>query len=150
MKYDFTFYNPTRIHFGREAMAHLPEELAAFGENVLLLYGKGAIKRIGLYDEVIRVLSDCGKRVIELGGIKPNPSYAQVLEGARLVREHKIDLILAVGGGSVIDCAKAISVTAYCRGDAWEKYWVQQMPLANKIVPVGAVLTLAGTGSGAS
>ena len=81
MKYDFTFYNPTRIHFGREAMKKLPEELGQFGKNILLLYGKGAIKRIGLYDEVVGVLSACQKNVTELGGIKPNPSYAQVLEG---------------------------------------------------------------------
>ena len=113
MKYDFTFYNPTRIHFGKNAMEHLPEELANFGDSVLLLYGKNAIKKMGLYDEVIKILNACGKKVTELGGIKPNPSYSQVLEGARLVRENKVDLILAVWGGSVIDCAKAISVSAY-------------------------------------
>ena len=96
MIYDFTFFNPTRVHFGKTAMEHLPEELANFGENVLLLYGKNAIKKIGLYDEVIAILNASGKKVTELGGIKPNPSYAQVLEGARLVREHKVDLILAV------------------------------------------------------
>lgn len=147
MKYDFTFYNPTRIHFGREAMKKLPEELAQFGKNILLLYGKGAIKRIGLYDEVVGVLADCQKNVTELGGIKPNPSYAQVLEGARLIRENKIDLILAVGGGSVVDCAKAIAVSAYCEGDPWQKYWVDFKPLDNPIVPVGAILTMVGTGS---
>ena len=147
MKYDFTFYNPTRIHFGKQAMEKLPEELALFGENILLLYGKGAIKRIGLYDTVMTALVGCGKRVTELGGIKPNPSYAQVLEGARLVRENKIDLILAVGGGSVIDCAKAISVAAYCPTDPWQKYWVDFLPLDNPVVPVGSILTMVGTGS---
>lgn len=147
MKYDFTFYNPTRIHFGREAMKKLPEELGQFGKNILLLYGKGAIKRIGLYDEVVGVLSACQKNVTELGGIKPNPSYAQVLEGARLIRENEIDLILAVGGGSVVDCAKAIAVSAYCEGDPWQKYWVDFKPLDNPVVPVGAILTMVGTGS---
>ena len=147
MKYDFTFYNPTRIHFGKKAMEQLPKELADFGDNVLLLYGKGAIKKIGLYEEVVECLRACGKTITELGGIKPNPSYSQVLEGARLVRENDIDLILAVGGGSVIDCAKAISVSAYAKEDPWQKYWVEFKPLDNKIVPVGSILTMVGTGS---
>ena len=128
MKYDFTFYNPTRIHFGKESMSKLPEELRMFGNKVLLLYGKSSIKKIGLYDKVVAILKDCGKSVTELGGIKPNPSYSQVLEGARLVRENNIDLILAVGGGSVVDCAKAISVSAYTDGDPWQKYWVEFKP----------------------
>ena len=147
MKYDFTFYNPTRIHFGKNAMEHLPEELANFGDSVLLLYGKNAIKKIGLYDEVIKILNACGKKVTELGGIKPNPSYSQVLEGARLVRENKVDLILAVGGGSVVDCAKAISVSAYAEGDPWQKYWIEFQPLDSEIVPVASILTMVGTGS---
>lgn len=147
MKYDFTFYNPTRIHFGKNAMEHLTEELANFGDSVLLLYGKNAIKKIGLYDEVIKILNACGKRVTELGGIKPNPSYSQVLEGARLVRENKVDLILAVGGGSVVDCAKAISVSAYTEGDPWQKYWVEFQPLDSEVVPVASILTMVGTGS---
>lgn len=147
MKYDFTFYNPTRIHFGKSAMERLPEELANFGDNILLLYGKNAIKKIGLYDEVIKILNTCGKKVTELGGIKPNPSYSQVLEGARLVRENKVDLILAVGGGSVVDCAKAISVSAYTEGDPWQKYWVDFRPLDSEVVPVASILTMVGTGS---
>ena len=147
MKYDFTFYNPTRIHFGKNAIEHLPEELANFGDSVLLLYGKSAIKKIGLYDEVIKILNTYGKKVTELGGIKPNPSYSQVLEGARLVRENKVDLILAVGGGSVVDCAKAISVSAYTEGDPWQKYWVEFQPLDSKVVPVASILTMVGTGS---
>lgn len=147
MKYDFTFYNPTRIHFGKTAMEQLPKELSGFGERVLLLYGKNAIRRIGLYDRVVSCLLASGKRITELGGIKPNPSYEQVLEGARLVRENQIDLILAVGGGSVIDCAKAISVSAYCDEDPWQKYWVDFKPLDHSVVPVGAILTMVGTGS---
>ena len=117
MLHDFSFYNPTKIHFGKSAMEHLPSELSCYGQNVLLLYGKGSIKKIGLYDKVIKILKDCDKNVTELSGIKPNPSYSQVLEGARLCSENAIDLILAVGGGSVIDCAKAISVSAYTKGD---------------------------------
>ena len=94
MKFDFTYYNPTRIHFGRNAMQKLTEELSDFGSNILLLYGKNSIKKIGLYDEVVKTLTVCGKNVTELSRIKPNPSYAQVLEGARLVRENNIDLAL--------------------------------------------------------
>lgn len=87
------------------------------------------------------------KTVFELSGIKPNPSYSQLLEGAKIVRENNIDLILAMGGGSVIDCSKGISVSAYCEGDPWEKYWVNGENVTNKIVPVGSILTMAGTGS---
>ncbi len=147
MEFDFTFHNPTRVHFGKTALAHLKDELAHYGETVLLMYGKGAIKRIGLYNQVIEHLKAAGKRVIELPGIKPNPSYAQLQEGVRLVREHQVDLILAVGGGSTIDCAKAISASAYCEKDPWTTYWIKGEPVANPIVPVGAILTMVGTGS---
>lgn len=147
MKYDFTYYNPTRVHFGKDALDKLEGELNRYGKGVLLLYGKGSIKKIGLYDRVREILSRAKKNVTELSGIKPNPSYSQVLEGARLVRENNIDLILAVGGGSVIDCAKAISASAFCESDPWQKYWVDFRPLDNEVVPIGAVLTMAGTGS---
>lgn len=147
MLHDFTYYNPTKIHFGRDSMKKLPDELKNYGQNVLLLYGKSSIKKIGLYDEVIRILKECGKNVTELSGIKPNPSYSQVLEGGRLVRENDVDLILAVGGGSTIDCAKAISVSAYAKGDPWQRYWINFEPIDNKIVPVASILTMTGTAS---
>ena len=147
MIYDFTFHNPTKIYFGRGAIDKLDSGLLNFGECVLLVYGKAAIKRIGLYDRVVSSLKACGKKIVELEGIKSNPTYAQVLEGARLVRENAVDLILAVGGGSVIDCAKAISASAYCEGDPWQKYWVDFAPLDNKTVPVASILTMAGTAS---
>jgi len=147
MIYDFTYYNPTKIYFGKDSMENLPTELNNYGKNILLLYGKNSIKKIGLYDKVTEVLKACGKNVVELSGIKPNPSYAQVLEGARLVRENKVDLILAVGGGSVIDCAKAISVSAYATGDPWQRYWIDFEAVDNEIVPVGTILTMTGTAS---
>ena len=147
MLHDFTYYNPTKIYFGKDAMNSLPSELNNYGKNVLLLYGKNSIKKIGLYDEVVKVLKECGKNVVELAGIKPNPAYSQVLEGAKLVREYKIDLILAVGGGSVIDCAKAISVSAYAKGDPWQRYWIDFEEVDNEIVPVGTILTMTGTAS---
>ncbi len=147
MFYDFTYHNPTKIYFGRTALDNLSSELKNYGKNILLVYGKGAIKKIGLYDKVTDILKEAGKTVIELSGIKPNPSYAQLLEGARLVRENNVDLILAVGGGSTIDCSKGISASAYCEGDPWEKYWINKEPLSNKTVPIGAILTMAGTAS---
>lgn len=147
MQLDFTYENPTRVHFGRSALDHLPQELAGYGDTVLLVYGKNAIKRIGLYDRITAILRECGKTVVELPGIKSNPTYAQLLEGARLVRENRVDLILAVGGGSVIDCAKGISVSAYCEGDPWQRYWMDFEEVDNPLVPVGCVLTMAGTAS---
>ncbi|MBO7646818.1 MAG: iron-containing alcohol dehydrogenase [Bacteroidales bacterium] len=147
MNIDFTYQNPTRIHFGKSAMQYLPEELALYGKNVLLLYGRNSIKASGLYDTVMLDLQKAGKNVVELSGIKSNPTYAQVLQGAKLVREHKVDLILAVGGGSVIDCAKGISAAAYCTEDPWTLYWEHQAPLANPVVPIGTILTMTGTAS---
>lgn len=147
MKFDFQYYNPTKIYFGKTALENLPAELANYGDTVLLVYGKGSIKRSGLYDSVTQILKDAGKTVVELSGIKSNPTYAQLLEGAELVRQHQVDFILAVGGGSVIDCAKGISLSAYCKGDPWERYWINFEEVDNEIVPVGAILTMAGTGS---
>ncbi|MDO5537459.1 MAG: iron-containing alcohol dehydrogenase, partial [Desulfovibrionaceae bacterium] len=147
MQLDFTYYNPTRVHFGRSALDHLPEELANYGKTVLLVYGRGSVKKLGLYDKVIAMLKDAGKTVIEHPGIKSNPTYKQLLAGAALVREHKVDLILAMGGGSVIDCSKAISVSAWCEGEPWQRYWVNFEPVNNPIVPVGSILTMAGTAS---
>lgn len=144
---DFTYYNPTKIYFGKSSLENLETELKNYGKNVLLVYGKNSIKKIGLYDEVIKTLKRCGKNVIELAGINANPRYSQVLEGARLVRENDVDLILAVGGGSVIDCSKAISVSAYAKGDPWKRYWIDFEPVDNKLVPVGAILTMTGTAS---
>lgn len=147
MNIDFTYQNPTRIHFGRTAMNHLPNELALYGPNVLLIYGKNSIKKNGLYDQVMEQLNAAGKNVCELPGINSNPRYSQVLEGGRLVREHQIDLILAVGGGSVIDCAKGVAAAAYCEGDAWQKYWKNGEKVEGPVVPIGTILTMTGTAS---
>lgn len=147
MNLDFTYYNPTKIHFGKTALNDLKNELENYGETVLLVYGKNSVKKSGLYDSVLDTLHTAGKKVVELSGIKSNPTYVQMMEGARLVRENKVDLILAVGGGSVIDCAKGISISAYCNGDPWQRYWMNFEEVDNPIVPVGCVLTMAGTGS---
>lgn len=147
MNLDFTYQNPTTIHFGKSAIDNLKNELSNYGKNVMIAYGKGAIKKMGLYDTVISILNESGKKVVELSGIMANPTYEKVLEGAEIVRKNKVDLILAIGGGSVIDCAKAISVSAYCEGDPWNRYWINFEPVDNQIVPVASILTLAGTGS---
>jgi len=147
MLLDFTYYNPTRIYFGKDSLTSLKDELPGYGDTVLLVYGRNSIKTIGLYDKVISALNNAGKKVVELSGVMPNPTYDKMMEGVKLVRENDVSLILAVGGGSVIDCAKGISVSAYCEGDPFQKYWVEFKPLENKVVPVASILTMVGTGS---
>ncbi len=147
MLYDFKFHNPTKIHFGKESLGKLKDELADYGDTVLLTYGKAAIKKIGLYDKVVAILNDCGKTIVDLEGVMPNPTYAKVLEGAELVRKHSVDLILAVGGGSVVDYSKAVAATAYCEDDAYQRYWINRKPVECKTVPVASILTMVGTGS---
>ncbi len=147
MNIDFTFENPTRIHFGHTAMQHLPEELKRYGKNILLVYGRNSIKSNGIYNVVMAALNATGKAVFELQGIKSNPSYAQVLAGAKIVEEKKIDLILAVGGGSVIDCSKGIAAAANCQGDPWQRYWMQGEAVEHPVVPIGTILTMTGTAS---
>ncbi len=147
MNLDFVYQNPTTIYFGKESLNNLKGEMANYGNKIMLAYGKGSIKKSGLYDQVVAILKECGKKVVELTGIMANPTWEKVKEGAKIVRDNNVDLILAVGGGSVIDCAKGISVSAYCEDDAWTKYWLQFQSVDNKIVPVASILTLAGTGS---
>ncbi|MEQ4922205.1 iron-containing alcohol dehydrogenase [Proteus hauseri] len=148
MQLDFSYYNPTTIHFGKNSLIKLNDELAQYGETVLLMYGRNAIKSNGLYDQVMAILAAAGKKVIELSGVMPNPTYEKLMEGAKLVREHNVSLILAVGGGSVIDCAKGVSISAYCEEqDPFQKYWLKQQEITNKIVPVASILTMVGTGS---
>lgn len=147
MLLDFTFYNPTKIYFGKDSLNNLKAELANYGDTVLLAYGKNAIKSIGLYDQVNAILKHAGKKVVELSGVMPNPTYAKLMEGAKLVKDNNVSLILAVGGGSVIDCAKGIAVSAYCEEDPFEKYWLRYENISNKTVPVASILTMVGTGS---
>ena len=144
---NFTYCNPTRIHFGEDSLKHLNEELNNYGQNILLTYGGGSIKKSGLYDEVVKILNDNGKNIVELSGVMPNPTVDKLYEGCKLAKENNIDLILAVGGGSVCDYAKALSVSAYCEEDPWEKYYLRMEDVDNKIIPVGCVLTMVGTGS---
>lgn len=144
---NFEYCNPTKLYFGKKALNGLSGELEKYGKNVLLVYGGGSIKKNGIYDEVVKILSECGKTVREVSGVMPNPTYAKLLEGAKAAREFSADLILAVGGGSVCDYSKGVSVSAYCNEDVWEKYYERFEEPDCRIIPVGCVLTMVGTGS---
>lgn len=144
---NFEYCNPTKLYFGKNALNGLSGELEKYGKNVLLVYGGGSIKKNGIYNEVVKILSECGKTVREVSGVMPNPTYAKLLEGAKAAREFNADLILAVGGGSVCDYSKGVSVSAYCNEDVWEKYYERFEEPDCRIIPVGCVLTMVGTGS---
>ena len=144
---NFMYYNPTKLYFGRDALESLGGELQNYGKTVQLIYGGGSIKKNGLYEELMEILLACGKVVVEDGGVMPNPTSERVKLGAKRAKENNVDLLLAVGGGSVCDYAKAVSVSAYCEEDFWEKYYERFEEPTCKIIPVGCVLTMAGTGS---
>ena len=144
---DFTYCNPTKLYFGKNALEGLRKELPKYGKNVLLVYGGGSIKRNGIYDKVTAILEECGKTVAEDAGVMPNPTSDKLNEGCERARACNADLILAVGGGSVCDYAKAVSVSAYCGDDPWEKFFIRFEEPDGKIIPVGCVLTMVGTGS---
>ena len=144
---DFTYCNPTRLHFGKNAMSALAEELAKYGQTVQLIYGGGSIKRNGIYDQVIAALEAAGKTVVEDAGVMPNPTADKLREGVKIAREHNVDFLLAVGGGSCADYAKVVSVSVNCADDPWEKYFARFEEPTCEIIPVGVVLTMAGTGS---
>ena len=143
----FTYYNPTRIYFGENSLEYLRTELDKYGKKILLTYGFSSIKKIGLYDEVVAILKEADKEIVELPGVMPNPTAAKLYEGAKLAKEHEVDLILAVGGGSTIDYAKAVAASAYCEEDPWDKYFWRMEEVDNKVIPVASVLTMVGTGS---
>ena len=144
----FIFENSTKVYFGKGCVReHLSEALKDCGENVLLAYGNGSIKKNGIYGEIMDILLRAKKNVIEFPGIMPNPTYAKVLEGKRLVRERRAGLILGVGGGSVMDCCKAVSMAAATRKDVWEEYWEKEGVIDFEPIPVGVVVTVTGTGS---
>lgn len=144
---NFCYANPTRLYFGEDSLQFLKDELRAYGKTVQLVYGGGSIKKSGLYDEIIQILKACGKTVVEDGGVMPNPTVEKLYEGCKLAKENDVDLLLAVGGGSVCDYAKAVSVSTWCEEDPWEKYYLRMEDVDNRIIPVGCVLTMVGTGS---
>lgn len=141
---NFDYMTPTRLIFGRDAIAKLPEVMTQFGKKILLTYGGGSIKKIGLYQKVLEMLK--GYDIVELPGIQPNPKYdPSVLDGVRLCKEHNVDVILSVGGGSVLDCSKAIAAGAKYDGDPWDL--ISYKVKAKAALPIVDILTLAATGS---
>lgn len=144
---NFTYCNPTRLYFGKDALDGLNKELPKFGKNVLLVYGGGSIKKNGIYDKVLEICVKNGKNVFEDAGVMPNPTTDKLREGIKRARACKADFILAVGGGSVCDYAKALSASVHLDDDPWEKYYVRSEAPNCEIVPVGCVLTMVGTGS---
>lgn len=144
---NFSYCNPTRLYFGEDSLNYLHDELSKYGPTVMLCYGSGSIKKNGIYDQVMDILKASGKTVVEDAGVMPNPTVEKLYEGCRLAKENNVDFILAVGGGSVCDYAKAVSVSVYCEEDPWEKYYLKMEDVSCKIVPVGCILTMVGTGS---
>ncbi|MDU0199466.1 MULTISPECIES: iron-containing alcohol dehydrogenase [Paenibacillus] len=142
----FEFYNPTKLLFGKGQLSSLKKEIPAYGKRVLLLYGGGSMKKSGLYDKVIHELKEIGATVVELGGVEPNPRLTTVKKGINLIKENQLDFILAVGGGSVLDCAKAIAAGVPYDGDVWDIV-LKKVKASSNSVPIGTVLTLAATGS---
>lgn len=143
----FKYSNPTTLYFGKESLQYLNEELPKYGKNVMLVYGGGSIKKNGIYDKVVAILRANEKNILEDAGVMPNPTVEKLYEGCRIAKDNQVDLILAVGGGSVCDYSKAVSVSAYCEDDPWEKYYLRMEDVDNKIIPVGCILTMVGTGS---
>lgn len=142
----FTFYNPTKIYFGENSLENLEDEILNKYKNILLVYGGGSIKKEGIYDEVIKILNKLNINIYELSQVLPNPSLEKVYEGINICKENKVEFILAIGGGSVIDCAKAISVGALTTKDVWRNFYVEKLE-CECALPIGTILTCIGTGS---
>ena len=146
---NFKYHNPTKLYFGEESLDNLKDELKNFGAVVLLNYGNGSVKRSGLYDQVVAILREGGKTIVENPGVMSNPTLEKLNEGIRIARENKVDWILSLGGGSVCDYSKGVAASVNCPGDYWKEYWLEGHNPAQgqKILPVACILTMAGTGS---
>lgn len=145
---NFIFENSTKVYFGKECVKEfLVSNLSNYGNNIMLAYGGNSIKKNGIYDEIVNLLKEEGKNIIEFSGIMPNPTYKKVMEGANLARENNVDFILGVGGGSVMDCCKAVSLGAVYDGDIWSDYWEKSGVIDFEPLPLGVVVTVTGTGS---
>ncbi len=145
---NFIFENSTKVIFGKGCVKeYLRCLLGHYGDTVMLAYGGGSIKKNGVYDEILAVLAEAGKNVVEFPGIMPNPTYAKVQEGAALARKQGVDMILGVGGGSVMDCCKAVSLAATYDGDVWADFWARPGVISHEPLPLGVVVTVSGTGS---
>lgn len=143
----FVFQNSTKVYFGKGCVKDHLSKVTAGAEKIMIAYGGGSIKRNGVYDEVTGILKEAGKTVVEFSGIMPNPTYGKVCEGVELVRDEEVDMIIAVGGGSVMDCCKAISLAAVYDGDIWSDFWERPGAIDFEPLPLGVIVTVAGTGS---
>ncbi len=144
---NFIFQNSTKVYFGQGCVKEYLSCLAGKAETVMLAYGGGSIKKNGIYDEVSGILKKAGKNIVDFSGIMSNPTYAKVKEGARLAKESGADMILAVGGGSVMDCCKAVSLAARYDGDIWDDFWARPGVINFEPLPLGVIVTVSGTGS---
>lgn len=144
---NFSYCNTTKLYFGKNSIESLNEELPKYGKNVLLIYGGGSVKKNGIYDEVINILKSNSKNIAEISGVMPNPTLNKLYEGIEVARKHNADFILAIGGGSVCDYAKAVSVSVNCNEDPWDKYYLKFEETDCDTLPVGCILTMVGTGS---
>ena len=145
---NFIFENATKVYFGKGCVKEYLACLSGqYGQTVMLCFGGGSVKKNGIYDEVTACLQKAGQTIVEFSGIGANPTYAKVLEGAKLARENHVDLILAVGGGSVMDCCKAVSMAAVYDGDIWTDFWARLGVIDFEPLPLGVIVTVAGTGS---
>lgn len=144
---NFSYKNATKLYFGDDSLKYLNDELPKFGKTVQLIYGGGSIKKNGIYDAVVEILKANGKTIVEDSGVMPNPTSDKLYEGVKIARDHNVDFLLAVGGGSCCDYAKALSVSVNCDDDPWEKYYIRYEEPDCVIIPVGCILTMAGTGS---
>lgn len=144
---NFSYCNPTKLYFGADSLRYLNDELPKYGKNVVLVYGGGSIKKNGIYDKVVEILKANGKNVAEIAGVMPNPTIDKLYEGIEIARAHRADFLLAVGGGSVCDYTKALSVSVHCDEDPWDKYYIRFEEPTCETLPVGCVLTMVGTGS---
>ena len=148
MRGNFEYYNPTKLIFGENSVNKLKDELENYGTNILLVYGGGSIKKTGLYDKVMNALNLANKKVTELPGVMPNPTLEKLYEGIQVARDNKIEFILAVGGGSVIDYCKGLAASINLKGeDPWKKYYLEMQEADCECVPIGSILTMVGTGS---
>lgn len=144
---NFSYCNPTKLYFGENSLENLSAELKKYGKNVVLVYGNNSAKKNGIYDEVVKILKKNQKNIAEIPGVMPNPTVEKLYEGIEIARKHNVDLLLAVGGGSVCDYCKAVSVSVNCDEDPWQKYYIDFDEPTCETIPVGCVLTMAGTGS---
>ena len=144
---NFIYENKTKVFFGRGCVKEFLTCLVKDYDTIMMGYGQGSVKRNGIYDEVLGILMREGKTVVEFPGIMPNPTYKKVMEGVKLARAHQVQMILGIGGGSVMDCCKAVALAARYKGDAWENFWDRKGIVDFEPIPVGVIPTTAGTGS---